>query len=176
MISGPDFELQPTLSGELLTLRPLREGDFEALYVVASDPLIWELHPEPTRYQRPVFERWFHFAMESRGTLVAYDNASGEMIGSSRYYDWNPVKKEVAIGFTFLARSHWGGDFNREMKRLMLDHAYQWADRVWLHIGKENLRSRRAAEKIGAIFSHEDTKELAGSIQHYVFYYLSKPA
>ncbi|QJE94859.1 GNAT family N-acetyltransferase [Luteolibacter luteus] len=176
MNPGPDFDLQPTLEGELITLRPLLASDFEALHAVASDPLIWEQHPEPTRYQREVFERWFHHAMESRGTLVVYDNKTSEMIGSSRYYDWDPAKKEIAIGFTFLSRSYWGGEYNREMKRLMLDHAYQWADRVWLHIGKDNQRSRRAAEKIGAVYSHADTKELAGTIQHYVFYYLTKGA
>lgn len=175
MNPGDDFNLQPTLRGQSLLLRPLVESDFGALYAVASDPLIWEQHPQSTRWQRPVFERFFALAMESRGALVALGRESGAVIGSSRYYDWDPVKKEVAIGFTFLARSQWGGTANREMKRLMLDHAFQWADKVWLHIGKDNLRSRKAAEKIGAVYSHDATKELAGTIEHYVFYFISKP-
>jgi RimJ/RimL family protein N-acetyltransferase len=174
MTQGDDFDLQPTLAGELLTLRPLQENDFEALYAVASDPLIWEQHPEPTRCERPIFERWFDLAMKSGGTLVAIDNRSGEMMGSSRYYEWDAAKREVAIGFTFLARSHWGGAANGEMKRLMLGHAFQWADRVWLHIGKDNLRSMKAAEKIGAIYSHEAAKEIAGTTRPYGYYFLSK--
>lgn len=174
MTASGDFDLQPSLPGKLLTLRPLQDGDFEALYAVASDPLIWEQHPQPTRYQREVFERWFQVAMESRGTLVAYDNETGGMIGSSRYYDWDPEKNEVAIGYTFLARRYWGGEFNREMKRLMLDHAFQRVDRVWLPIGKDNLRSRKAAEKIGAVFSHEVPREIGGEVHIHTYYFLTK--
>lgn len=171
---NPDtFDLQPTLRGEILTLRPLAEGDFESLYAVASDPLIWEQHPEPERCQRPVFERWFSVAMASGGTLVALDARTGEFVGSSRYYEWEPEKREVSIGFTFLARSLWGGPANGEMKRLMLGHAFQRVDKVWLHIDKENWRSRKAAEKIGAVYSHEGVKELAGKVSHYVYYFLT---
>ena len=51
------FELQPTLTGKLLWLRPLRADDFHDLYAVASDPLIWEQHPVKDRYRDEVF-RW----------------------------------------------------------------------------------------------------------------------
>ena len=175
MNAGDDFDLQPTLQGDRLILRPLRESDFDSLYAVASDPLIWEQHPQSTRWQRPVFERFFSLAMESRGALLVLDRETGEVIGSSRYYDWNPEKKEVAVGYTFLARSHWGGTVNREMKRLMLDHAFQWTDKVWLHIGKENLRSRKAAERIGAVYSHEIPMEILGETHIHTYYYLTKP-
>jgi RimJ/RimL family protein N-acetyltransferase len=102
------FDSQPTLVGQSLSLRPLRAEDFELLYAVASDPLIWKQHPEPTRYQRQVFESgFFAGALGSGSAFVVTDNASGEVIGSTRYYEWNPTLKEVAIGFTFLARSYW---------------------------------------------------------------------
>ncbi len=144
------MDLQPTLVGETLLLRPLREDDWEALYRAASDPRIWEQHPESTRYQRPVFEGFFRKALESGGALAVLDRRTGGVIGSSRYYEADASRREVAIGYTFLTRSHWGGSANREMKGLMIGHILQWVDTVWFHVGTENHRSRRAMEKIGA--------------------------
>lgn len=158
-----EFEFKPTLVGERILVRPLVADDFEELYAAASDPLIWELHPEPLRYQRAVFEeRFFKNAVESNSAFVVIDRKTQKIIGSSRYYEWNESLAEVAIGFTFLAKEYWGGTTNRELKRLMLKHAFQWADLVWLHIGKHNVRSRKAAENIGAVFSHEDEKIING--------------
>jgi RimJ/RimL family protein N-acetyltransferase len=170
MNESPTFDLQPTLVGQPISLRPVTASDFEALFAVASDPLIWEQHPEPLRYQRPVFEGFFTGALASGGALVVTDNQSGEVIGSSRYYEWNPAAREVAIGYTFLARSHWGGAANREMKRLMLEHAFRSVDVVWFHVGKSNWRSRRAMEKIGGRLSHEARRESNGVPQDFVFY------
>src|SRR5690606_2932573 len=111
--------------------------DFEPLYAAASDPLIWEQHPDPLRYQRDRFETdFFAGAVASKSAFVVTDNATGKVIGSSRYYEWNPTTQEVAIGYSFLARSHWGGAFNRDMKQLMLRHAFCWAKVVWFHIGQ----------------------------------------
>lgn len=160
----------PTLTGESLMLRQLQAGDFEALYAVASDPQIWAQHPEPTRYQRDVFQRFFDSALAGGSTYVVIDKTSEKIIGSSRYYEWNPEKQEIAIGYTFLARSHWGGNTNRDMKRLMLELAFKNAKTVWFHVGKNNLRSRKALEKIGASFSHEESKEMFGQVHEYVFY------
>jgi RimJ/RimL family protein N-acetyltransferase len=164
------FSPLPTLLGERLSLRQLQGGDFEALYAAASDPLIWAQHPEPTRYQRDVFQRFFDAALAGGSTYVVIDKGNGQIIGSSRYYDWSPEKREIAIGFTFLARSHWGGSANSELKRLMLELAFQHARVVWFHVGKNNLRSRKALEKIGAVFSHEERKELFGQVQEYEYY------
>jgi len=168
--AAPQFDLQPTLIGPTISLRPLRADEFEPLYAAAADPLVWEQHPEPLRYQRPVFEGFFAGALASGGALVVTDSATGKIIGSSRYYDWTPAAREVAIGFTFLARSHWGGATNREMKRLMLDHAFRWADVVWFHVGGNNWRSRRAMEKIGGTLSHEERRELNGAAHEYACY------
>jgi len=149
------LDLQPTLRGELLELRPLRPEDFEALFKVASDPLIWEQHPENDRYKEPVFRRFVDGALGSKGAFVAYDLATGEMIGSSRYFGYDPDRNMVEIGWSFLARTYWGGKYNGEMKRLMLEHAFKSVERVIFIIGAENKRSRRAVEKLGAV-STED--------------------
>jgi N-acetyltransferase len=173
----PAFDFQPTLQGNSISLRPLVAEDFESLYQAASDPLIWAQHPEPSRYQRDVFEQnFFKGAVVSGSAFVVVENATGNLVGSSRYYEWDAERAEVAIGYTFIARSHWGGATNREMKRLMLDHAFKWANVVWLHIGKDNWRSRKAAEKIGAVFTHEEIKVINGQSRETAFYKIDKPA
>ena len=147
------FDLQPTLIGDLLELRPLVESDFDELFAVAGDPLIWEQHPESTRHQDPVFRQFFRSAMESGGALIAIDRANGRVIGSSRFHAWDPERSQVEIGWTFLARSHWGGRYNGEMKQLMLAHAFRFVESVRFLIGPNNHRSRRAIEKIGGVLA-----------------------
>jgi RimJ/RimL family protein N-acetyltransferase len=157
------FELQPTLRGEHLSLRPLAPGDFPALYAVASDALIWEQHPQPDRYQEPVFRGFFRDALASGGALIVTDNASGAVIGSSRFNAYDEAARTIEIGWTFLARSHWGGSANREMKHLMLTHAAHCVDKVLFVVGSNNRRSQRAVEKLGGVRSgsrlHADGKE-----------------
>ncbi|HUI10684.1 MAG TPA: GNAT family N-acetyltransferase [Bacteroidota bacterium] len=145
------LDLQPTLLGDLLELRPMRVGDFDGLFRVASDPAIWEQHPEPDRFKEPVFRKFFDEGIASGGALVALDRSAKQIIGSSRYHGYDESRSIVEIGWTFLARSYWGGRYNGEMKRLMLEHAFRWVSRVQFVIGPENIRSQRAVEKIGAI-------------------------
>lgn len=145
------FDLQPTLKGELLELRPLQPEHFDRLYAVASDPLIWEQHPSKDRYQEEVFKAFFRDALASGGALIAVDSRTGQCIGSSRFYGYDQEKSEIEIGWTFLARSHWGGAYNREMKQLMLDHAFKFVKSVVFLVGSRNLRSQGAVEKIGGI-------------------------
>ena len=147
----PTFDLQPRLTGDLLELRPLREEDYSALYAVASDPLVWEQHPNSDRYQEEVFKSFFREAMQSGGALVAIDRKDGRVIGSSRYFGHDAERSEIEIGWTFLARSHWGGAYNREMKKLMLRHASQFVKSIIFVIGPTNFRSQRAVEKIGGV-------------------------
>jgi RimJ/RimL family protein N-acetyltransferase len=144
------FDLQPTLQGPLVTLRPLSPADHDRLFAVAADPLIWEQHPDKTRFQPAGFQVFFQEALDSGGALLAMESASGQVIGSSRFHGYDEAADEVEIGWTFLARSHWGGQHNREMKRLMLEHAFRYVDRVMFLIDPANHRSQRAIERIGA--------------------------
>ncbi len=143
------FDLQPILKGDLLELRPLRADDFEELYAAASDPLIWEQHPKSDRYKEEVFREFFRGALESGGAFIVVDSKTGRVIGSTRFHGYDEGRSEVEIGWTFLARSHWGGRFNGEMKRLMLGHAFGFVESVLFIVGPRNLRSQRAVEKIG---------------------------
>lgn len=146
-----DFDLQPSLENDLIKVVPLKEEDFEALYAVASDPLIWEQHPNKNRYQRDVFQTFFKGAMESKGAFIIYDKQTGHVVGSSRYYEIDQENNSVAVGYTFIGRDFWGKDHNAAMKKLMLDYAFQFADKIILHIGATNFRSQKATEKLGAI-------------------------
>lgn len=153
MTRSASFDLQPTLNGELLALRPLQPDDFDALYAVASDPLIWEQHPASDRYRPEVFRVFFDEGLASGGALIATDRKDGRVIGSSRFHGFNAAQSEVEIGWTFLARKYWGGRYNGEMKQLMLRHAFRFVDRVVFLVGEENWRSRRAVEKIGGVLA-----------------------
>lgn len=143
------FDLQPVLKGELIELRPLRPDDFDALYKVASDPLIWEQHPERNRYREEVFRTLFQESLASGGALVAINSETEEVIGSTRFHAYDERLSQIEIGWTFLARSFWGGKFNGEMKRLMLAHAFKFVEIVIFVVGDENIRSQRAVERIG---------------------------
>jgi RimJ/RimL family protein N-acetyltransferase len=144
------FNLQPTLENEFVKIQPLKESDFEILYAIASDPLIWEQHPNKDRYKRLIFETFFKGAIESGGAFLVYDNKTGEAIGSSRYYDFNSENKSILIGYTFFARSHWGGKYNPALKKLMVQYAFQFVDSIIFHIGANNKRSQSAIERLGA--------------------------
>lgn len=146
-------DLQPTLTGRLLELRPLRADDWDALYALAGDPLIWEQHPDRERWREERFRVVFREGMESGGALLAIDRQSGRPIGFTRYHDYHPELSEIEIGWTFLARSHWGGRYNSEMKDLMVRHAFRFVDTVVFSVGVDNLRSRRAVEKLGAVLA-----------------------
>jgi steroid delta-isomerase-like uncharacterized protein len=153
------FDGQPTLRGSLVELRPLRPEDYAALYAVAADPLIWEQHPAHDRHEEARFREFFAEALASRGALLVTDARTRRAVGSSRFHGYSEATREVEIGWTFLARSHWGGRYNGELKQLMLGHAFRFADSVVLFVSPGNLRSRRAVEKIGGVREPEPDAE-----------------
>ncbi len=169
--------LQPHLANSLVTLRPLEATDRAALYAIAADPLIWEQHPANNRWQVPVFNAFFDDAMASGGALLATDTATGAVIGSSRFDTTRAGAGEVEIGWTFLARSHWGTLANPSMKALMLAHALQAFASVIFLIGEENRRSRRAVEKIGAVLIRRTfITHIAGQPVPHVIYAINQAA
>jgi N-acetyltransferase len=145
------FDYQPVLQGELVALRPLHADDHDALFAVASDPRIWEQHPDKTRSEPAGFNTFFGDALASGGALVVIDRETQQLIGSSRFHAYDAVRDEVEIGWTFLACSHWGGRYNGEVKQLMLRHAFRFVHRVVFLIAPGNIRSQRAVERIGGV-------------------------
>jgi RimJ/RimL family protein N-acetyltransferase len=145
-----NFNIQPTLQNELVKIQPLQENDFERLYKVASDPQIWEQHPNKERYKRDVFKNFFKGAIESKGAFLIINAKTNQPIGSTRFYDLNLDKSEILIGYTFLAKDHWGSIFNPAVKNLLMNYAFEYLDNVIFHIGADNIRSQKAIAKLGA--------------------------
>ncbi|UOK42553.1 MULTISPECIES: GNAT family N-acetyltransferase [Flavobacterium] len=145
------MKLQPILENKIVKLIPLQEQDFEALYQVACDPLIWEQHPNKDRYKREVFQNFFEGAIQSKGAFLIIDKTNTGVIGSTRFYDLNESEKSVLIGYTFYGRNYWGSTYNPMVKKLMLDYAFQFVDKVYFHIGAQNIRSQKAIERLGAV-------------------------
>ncbi|CAI8869968.1 GNAT family N-acetyltransferase [Chryseobacterium sp. IT-36CA2] len=144
-----NFSVQPVLENEEFQLIPLQQGDFESLYEVASDPKVWEQHPNKDRYKREVFENFFRGAIESNGAFKIIEKATGDVLGSSRYYDFDQEDNHIFIGYTFYGTKSWGKGINPKVKKLMLDYIFQFVDKVHFHIGKENFRSQTALERLG---------------------------
>lgn len=167
------FELQPTfLFNEKIKLKPLLETDFDNLFEVASNPKVWEQHPNPNRYKLEDFTNYFKGAMESKGAFLVLDSETNEVVGCSRYYDFNADDKSVLIGYTFIGTKFWGNGYNKALKKLMLDYAFQFVDKIYFHVGALNIRSQKAIEKIGATKIDEFEVEYYGEASKLNFVYL----
>lgn len=149
-MGAPYLNSQPELENDLVKITALTESDFERLFEVASDPLIWEQHPDRNRYKREVFQLFFDAHVKSKGAFLVFDKNTDELIGCTRYHDYDPANSKIAIGYTFLARKYWGGKYNKAMKKLLLNHAFQHVESVVFQIGATNIRSQKAILKIGA--------------------------
>lgn len=166
---------QPRLEGELVLLRPTRPEDWDDMFSAASDPLIWAGHPAKERYTEPEFRKYFDAALQSNGALTIIDKMTGRIVGCSRYHDHDRERSRVEIGYTFLVRCCWGGMVNGEVKRLMLDHAFRFIETVQFAIAEDNIRSRRACEKIGATFSRQvETRMIGHRTISYCIYEISR--
>ena len=167
------FTIQPIdLKNETIQLIPLQKIDFEELYKVASDPLVWEQHPNKLRYQKNVFHNYFEGALLSKGAFIIRENKTDEVIGSSRFYDFNEKESSILIGYTFIGRKFWGKGYNAAIKKLMLDYAFQFVDKVYFHVGALNIRSQKAIEKIGAVKVAEVEVKYYGEASKMNFVYL----
>jgi len=172
------MDLQPTLKGDLTNLRPTVPEDWEELYAAASDPLIWEVHPAHDRWQEGVFREYFTDALASGGSLTVRDKTNGEVIGASRYYGYDTELDEIEIGWTFLKRAYWGGTYNREIKRLMVNHILPHVGAVIFQVGEHNWRSQHAMAKIGGVL-RDEVRERAygagGAVVRQLIYEISRP-
>ncbi|MNY26307.1 hypothetical protein D3C86_1601480 [compost metagenome] len=164
-------DLQVILENELVKLVPLQDLDFEQLYALASDPLIWEQHPNKDRYQREVFEIFFKGAIESGGAYLILNKGSEEVVGSTRYYDYDPEKRSIFIGYTFVGRKFWGQGYNPSFKKLMIDYAFQFVDQVMFHIGAHNIRSQMAIGRLNAVKVGEVEVAYYGEVSKMNFVY-----
>ena len=166
-----NFNIQPILENEQIILYPLQESDFEELYAVASDPKVWEQHPNKDRWKREVFQNFFNGAMQSKGAFKIVDKSTGKTIGCTRYYDYKEEENFILIGYTFYATSCWGKGINPQVKKLMLDYIFQFVPKVQFHVGATNLRSQIAISRIGAEKIGEEEVAYFGEIPKLNFIY-----
>ena len=152
------FDFSPTLQGPRVTVRPIREDDWEGMFLAAANPRVWENHPVSDRYQEAVFRGFFDDAVASCSAFAFVEREDDKIIGSSRYHGLDEKLSEIEVGWTFLDHDYWGGSYNAEIKKLMLDHAFQFVDTVVFWVGDTNIVSMRAMEKIGGV-RREETKE-----------------
>ena len=168
------FNFQPVLKGETISLRPIHESDFDGLFDSASDKKLWEGHPVKNRYKADEFKKWFKSALESDSALVILDQLTNRIIGSSRFYVVNSEHDDISIGYTFISRQYWGGKTNYEVKKTMLTYAFKYFKVVWFHIAPSNIRSQKATQKIGGIFSYEKNSNISGKFEPWMFYKIEK--
>ena len=165
-----DFDLQPTLTGERIRIRPIAASDWEDMYAAAADPEIWAQHPASDRHEESVFREYFEGALASGSAFTFVDLETSEVIGSSRYFGLDAELSEIEIGWTFLSRACWGGSYNFEIKTLMLNHAFRFVETVVFWVGADNTRSRRAMEKIGGVLRDGVfTREVSGDDPYVVY-------
>jgi RimJ/RimL family protein N-acetyltransferase len=149
------MNIQPILENNIIKLLPVVESDFDGLFEVAADPLVWEQHPNKNRYKKEVFQVFFEGAMESKGAFKIVNKETNEIMGSTRFYDLDTKNKSVLIGYTFYGRKFWGSNYNPQVKILMLDYAFEFVDTVYFQVGANNIRSQKAMEKLGGIKHRE---------------------
>ncbi|MFY8109512.1 MAG: GNAT family N-acetyltransferase [Bacteroidia bacterium] len=169
-----DFTI-PILENDLVSLLPLVDSDFESLYTIASDPLLWEQHPQKNRCEEPIFRLFFNEAIANQMAYKFIDKKSLNVIGTSRFYDCDYNNKSIAIGYTFIARTFWGTKYNSSIKALMIQHAFKFFEKVIFHVDHQNFRSQKAVEKLGAIKIGEKKREFPNETPSINFEYcLSK--
>lgn len=145
-----NFSIQTILENEKVILYPLNENDFDALYNVASDPEIWKQHPNKNRWEKEVFQSFFEGALQSKGAFKIVDKSTNNVIGSTRFYDYNHQENSILIGYTFYGTDYWGKGINQQVKATMLDYIFQFVSIVYFHVGSENVRSQIAISRLKA--------------------------
>lgn len=150
------INIQPTLENEKVVLYPLKEQDFEDLYAAAANPKIWEQHPNKERWQREVFKNFFAGAIQSKGAFKIVDKATGNTIGSTRFYEYNEADNSILIGYTFYTTEFWGKGINHLVKRMMLNYIFQYVSAVTFHIGADNVRSQISISRLGIAKTAEE--------------------
>lgn len=154
-----DFAVPSQIESENFLLRTLNKDDKDQLQARASDERIWELMPEK-RNLPEVFNPYFDKAIKEKAYAII-DKKTNQIIGTTRFYDDNPNDDSIAIGYTFTAPEYWGKGANTEIKQAMLNIAFKQRNDVYFYVFKDNERSKKAVEKLGAIYQQINNDERA---------------
>ncbi|MEV4500057.1 bifunctional pyridoxamine 5'-phosphate oxidase family protein/GNAT family N-acetyltransferase [Micromonospora arborensis] len=146
-----------SLHGEHVRLEPLELAHAEELHSATADPDVWRHLSTalPTDSAQTVEVITTALAAQHNGERVSWVQrcaATGAVVGATSYYDIDPQRRSVAIGYTFLGRPWWRTGINTEAKLLLLSRAFDdlGAVRVAWHTDIRNVRSQAAIERLGA--------------------------
>ena len=151
-----DFAKNLVLENSRVRLRPLETTDFEPLKAVAFDPTIWRF--TVTRADDAVsLAAYLAAAVHDRQAGRRYpfaiiDRATGQIVGSTSYYNFSPEDQRLSIGYSWLGTDFQRSGLNRAAKHLLLCHAFETLDceRVELETDSRNLQSQQAMRRMGA--------------------------
>lgn len=146
------------LQGTTIDLLPLEEHHLEELYQASADKELWKQVPSDCS-DRDTFFAVYKMALEARdrGTqypFVIVDKQTKKLVGSTRFFEMYEADKKLEIGWTWITRDYWGSVVNLECKLLLLTYCFEVlkTNRVQLKTKDDNIRSRKAIEKIGGVF------------------------
>lgn len=146
------------LENERVKLLPLESSHFDELLHIAKAPEIWQ-YLSFNRLDSDAFRNELRSAVLRKTTgeeypFTVFDNATGKVIGSTRFYNMYPAHRKLEIGWTWYDPSYWGHGHNAACKLLLLAHAFEVLHcvRVQFQVHDQNARSRAAVEKLGAKF------------------------
>ncbi|WP_323843179.1 isoleucine--tRNA ligase, N-acetyltransferase domain-containing [Moraxella sp. Pampa] len=151
------FVIPNEIDSNNFLLRTLNKDDKDALFEKAKDPVIWELMPEK-RNEPEIFNPYFDKAIKEKAFAII-DKKTGQIVGTTRFYDDKVSDDSIAIGYSFIAKDYWGTCANNEIKQAMLDYAFKQRNKVYFHIIKENERSKKSVEKLGAVYQSVNADE-----------------
>lgn len=149
----------PVMTGRHVRLEPLTMEHADGLFAASGDPAVWrwqsDLQPRDAADVRALVRRALD--ARDRGLRLPWaqiDVATGEVAGTTSYYELSPKDRGLCIGYTWLGARWQRTGINTESKLLLLERAFDElkAIRVGWHTHVRNERSRAAIERLGASF------------------------
>ncbi|MCC9043996.1 GNAT family N-acetyltransferase [Myroides sp. M-43] len=167
------------LQGTTIDLVPLEEHHLEELYQASGDKELWKQVLSDCS-DRDTFFTVYRMALEVRDNGMQYpfviiDKQTKKLIGSTQFFEMHEADKKLEIGWTWITCDYWGSVVNLECKLLLLTYCFEVlkTNRVQLKTKDDNLRSRKAIEKIGGVFEgilRKDKIQKDGTTRNAAYY------
>ena len=147
-----------TLKGQTVDLISLSEQHFPVLESLASVKRIWEFYTfdgsDPNSFSKAINSTLVEREKGNQFPFIILHKSENKIIGSTSFLDIQPHHKKLEIGFTWIHPDYWGTAINLECKLLLLTYCFEnlHTQRVQLKTDENNIRSRKAIEKIGGQF------------------------
>lgn len=157
------FADKPTLTGELVLLRPVGSADVPGLIEMLQDPESMRLTGSHATFDAGIAENWYATRADhdDRLDLAVVERASGEYVGEVVVNELDTDNRSCGFRICLIGPRAFGRGYGSEATRLILEHAFETVgvNRVELEVYAFNPRARRVYEKVG--FVHEGTRRQA---------------